>query len=126
MKSVISAGGIFILIITMIIMSCAYTNSVAEEMLQILYKNENNIAKNNWQTAQGLGEDIEHLWRKNRNIMVTLFNHTIIEKVDASIEKMQKSIEMQKKEDFFYESVNLKLLAESLVEQQKISVGNIF
>lgn len=126
MKSVISASVIFILIITMIVISCVYTNNVTEEMLQSLYKNENHVAKNNWQTAKIEGENIENIWYKNRNIMVTLFNHTVIEKVDASIAKMKNTVQMQKKEEFFYESENLGLLLKSLVEQQEISIGNVF
>ncbi len=126
MKSVISAFVIFILIITMIVVSYVYTDSVTGEILQSLYKNENHVAKNNWNTAKAEGENIASVWHKNRNVIVTLFNHTIIERVDECIAKMNNAVQMQKKEDFFYESSNLGLLLKSLVEQQKISIGNIF
>lgn len=126
MKSVISALVIFILIVTMIVITCVYTNNVTEEMLQYLYKNENHVSKNNWQTAQNEVENMENIWYSNRNIMVILFNHAVIEKVDLSIAKIKKTVQMQKKEDFIYESKNLGLLMESLVEQQEISIGNVF
>lgn len=126
MKSVISALVIFILIVTMIVITCVYTNNVTEEMLQYLYKNENHVSKNNWRTAQNEVENMENIWYSNRNIMVILFNHAVIEKVDLSIAKIKKTIQMQKKEDFIYESKNLGLLMESLVEQQEISIGNVF
>ena len=126
MKSVISALVIFILIITMIVITCVYTNNVTDKMLQSLYKNENQVSKNNWQTAKYEGENIENIWRNNRKFMVVLFNHTVIEKVDTSISKLKNAIKMQKKEDFFYESKNFELLLKSLVEQQEISVGNVF
>lgn len=126
MKSVICALVIFILIITMTVFSCVYTESVVGEMLQSLYKNENHVAKNNWITAMDHGEHISFLWNNHRNVMVTLFNHTIIERVDEIILKMNIALKMQKKDEFFYESSNLDLLLKSLLEQQKVSIGNVF
>ncbi len=126
MKSVISALVIFILIITMVVIACIYTDSVTEEMLQSLYRNENYISKNNWQMARTEAEYMENIWHNSQNIMVTLFNHDVIERVNLSIAKTKKTIQMRKNEDFFYESINLKLLLKSLVEQQKISIGNVF
>ena len=126
MKSVICALVIFILIITMIVFSCIYTENVVGEILQSLYKNENHVAKNNWETAVDRGEYISFLWNKHRKVTVTLFNHTIIERVDESIAKMNIALKMQKKDEFFYESSNLDLLLKSLLEQQKVSVGNVF
>lgn len=126
MKSVICALVIFILIVTMVVTACVYTNNVTEEMLQSLYKNENYISKTNWQMAHNEVENMENIWHYSRNTMVILFNHDIIEKVDLSIAKTKKSIQMRRKEDFFYESKNLGLLLKSLVEQQEISIGNVF
>lgn len=126
MKSVICVLVIFILIVTMVVTACVYTNNITEEMLQSLYKNENYISKTNWQMAHSEVESMDNIWQDNRNTLVILFNHNVIEKVDLSIAKTKKTIQMQKKEDFFYESKNLELLLKSLVEQQEISIGNVF
>lgn len=126
MKSVICVLVIFILIVTMVVTACVYTNNITEEMLQSLYKNENYISKTNWQMAHSEVDSMDNIWQNNRNTLVILFNHNVIEKVDLSIAKTKKTIQMQKKEDFFYESKNLELLLKSLVEQQEISIGNVF
>lgn len=126
MKSVISASLIFIFIIIASVTSSAYVNSVTEEMLQSLYRNEIYVAKNLWESAEFETEKLYSLWRKNRSMMSVNFNHTLIDRVDTSIAKIKNAVQMQKKEDFFYERSNFGLLLLSLAEQQKISVENIF
>ena len=109
----------------MITMGGYYVNSLTGEMLQSLYKNEKYIAKNNWQDAEKEIETIADIWNKNRVCMSMLFNHTVIDKIDASIAKIKSVIQMKEKEEFFYEKSNLDLLLVNLKEQQKISIGNI-
>ncbi|MEE1043237.1 MAG: DUF4363 family protein [Clostridia bacterium] len=125
MKSVISAFIIFIIIITTVISSCVYTENVVNGMLQSVYENENFVAKNNWQKALDETEILNSEWENNRRIMEVLFNHSVIERIDSSIKKLNNAVKMLKKEDFIFESKNLQLLLKSLTEQQKISVGNI-
>lgn len=125
MKSVISAFIIFIIIITTVIASCVYTENVVNGMLQSVYENENFVAKNNWQKALDETEKLNSEWENNRRIMEVLFNHSVIERIDSSIKKLNNAVKMLKKEDFIFESKNLQLLLKSLTEQQKISVGNI-
>lgn len=125
MKSVISAFIIFIIIITTVIASCVYTENVVNGMLQSVYENENFVAKNNWQKALDETENLNSEWENNRRIMEVLFNHSVIERIDSSIKKLNNAVKMLKKEDFIFESKNLQLLLKSLTEQQKISVGNI-
>lgn len=126
MKSVITASAIFILIIVLISVSVWYVNDFVDKMLQYLYKNENYVAKNAWQDAEDEMDKMVSTWVERRHVMSVLFNHSFIDKLDVSIEKMKNITQNQKKEDFFYEKSNFYLLLLNLQEQQKISVGNIF
>lgn len=126
MKSVISASLIFIFIVIASVTSGAYVNRVTDEMLQSLYRNEIYVAKNHWESAEFETEKLYSIWMKNRSMMSVNFNHTLIDMVDTSIAKIKNAVQMQKKEDFFYERSNFDLLLLSLMEQQKISVENIF
>ena len=125
MKSVISALVIFIIIITILVVSCAYTENIVNEMLHYVYENEIFFAKNDWMKSSDKISKIDTVWKNARNVMVILFNHTVIEKIDTSISKLNNAVKLQKNEDFLYESENLKLLLKNLIEQQKISVGNV-
>lgn len=125
MKSVISALIIFIIIITLIVVSFVYTENVVNKMLQSVYENENFVAKNNWQKALEETEKLNTDWQNTRKVMEVLFNHSVIERIDSSIKKLNNAVKMLKKEDFIFESRNLELLLKSLTEQQKISIGNI-
>ena len=110
MKSVISAFIIFIIIITTVIASCVYTENVVNGMLQSVYENENFVAKNNWQKALDETEKLNSEWENNRRIMEVVFNHSVIERIDSSIKKLNNAVKMLKKEDFIFESKNLQLL----------------
>ena len=125
MKSVISASVIFILIVIMTVVSVRYVERVSDEMLQSLYKNEKYVAKNNWEYAEKEANYVIDVWQKNRVPMSVIFNHSVIDRIDASVENMKNTVKFKEKRSFYYEKSNLFMLVSSLKEQQKISVGNI-
>lgn len=125
MKSVITASTIFILIIVLISVSIWYVNDFSDEMLQYLYKNEKYIAENDWESAVNGVKKMESLWKKKRNVMAVLFNHSYMDKMDVSIAKLKNTLQNHEKGDYFYEKTNFYLTLQNLREQQKIIIGNI-
>lgn len=126
MKSVISALIIFALIITMAGVSSVFVNNIGDDMLQSLYKNEKYIANNDWENAENETNYVSDVWQKNRVAMSVIFNHSAIDNIDATLEKMKKTVKFQRKESFLYEKSFLSCLIKALKEQQKVSIGNIF
>ena len=125
MKSVISALVIFILIVVMVTSSLWYTGTVADGMLQYLYKYENNFSDLPWQNIENETSQISNMWKKSRTLMSMIFNHQIILELDASVKKLENAVKMQKTDDFIYEKDKLTALLKSLKEQQKITIANI-
>ena len=125
MKSVISAGIIFILIIVMVLASTLYVNKVTDEMLQYLYRYENNFSYFTWEALEYETEKISVLWGNSRRIMSVLFNHHATDELDKSIKKLKDTVKIRETEDFLYEKSNLIRLLLSFREQQKLSIENI-
>ena len=125
MKSVITAFVIFILIVVMMILSYVYVNSVTDNMLACIYKVENEFSKELWESSHYETEKLSKVWKNSRIVMSALYSHQLIDEVDKSVGKLKNSVKTRKKEDFLYEKSNLILLISRLVEQQKITVGNV-
>lgn len=126
MKSVICAVVIFILIITLSVVSAMYTDSCVDEMLHQLYKNEKNVAENQWEYAREGVEKVGDIWAERKTISSFFLNHSVIDSIDSSIERLINSVILREKSVFYYEKNEFELLMKKLKEQQKISLPNIF
>ena len=126
MKSVICALLIFIFIIVTGISSIIYVNRCIDEMLQIVYRNENYFANSMWEEAENEIIKIEKLWGKKRPVLSAFLDHEITGQVDTAVAKLKNAVKMRKKDDFFYECDNFKLILLNIKEQHKISMENIF
>ena len=126
MKSVICAVVIFILIITLSVVSAMYTDSCVDEMLHQLYKNEKNVAENQWEYAREGVEKVGDIWAERKTISSFFLNHSVIDSIDSSIERLINSVILREKSVFYYEKNEFELLVKKLKEQQKISLPNIF
>ena len=126
MKSVITASTIFILIIVLVSASLWYVDDFTDEMLSYNNENEKFIAKNDWESAKKEIKKIEKVWKKKRQIMEVLVNHSYTDKLGLSIVQLKNSIENKEKEEFLKEKINFQLLLTNLEEQQQITIGNIF
>lgn len=126
MKSVISALGIFTLIIILSIISSGYINKSADEMLQQVYKNEKYVAQNSWEDAKNGIESIKQIWESRKTVSSFFLNHSTVDLIDASIEKQKNSVALRERTTYYYENNKFILLIKSLKEQQKISFENVF
>ena len=126
MKSVISAVVIFILIITMSIISSQYVLNTADEILYQVLENEKSVVQGDWKKAERSVTNTREIWYKRRKVATFFLNHSVIDSIDASVERQYNSVVLREKSSFYFEKNKFVLLIKSLKEQQKISLENIF
>lgn len=126
MKSVISALLIFIFIITTIFFSWLYVNNTTNKMLQIVYKNEKYFSNSQWDKADNEIDKLESLWKKRRPMLSVFLNHSDLSDIDINISKLKNTTKIHDNSDFFYETDNVIHSIYNIVDQQKISIYNLF
>ncbi len=125
MKSVITASTIFILIIVLVTWSIWYVGDFTDEMKQYVSNYAQYVEDDQWDSAYEEIEKTHRVWGKHREKLAVLLNHSYIDKLDQSVQKLKEGVQLRKKTDCFYEKNNFYLLLENINEQQKISIGNI-
>ncbi len=126
MKSVISAVIIFVLIVIMSIVSSQYVLNTADEILYHVLKNEKSVEQGDWHNAERSVTNIKKIWGSRRKVATFFLNHSVIDSIDASVERQYNSVILREKSAFCFEKNKFVLLIKSLKEQQKISLENIF
>lgn len=126
MKSVISAATILIFIIILVVVSYSYTQTTVEQMLASIGENEKFVAKNDWSAAENEMSKLNQIWTKRRGFLTTITSHSVIEDIDKRLSKINFALKIRKNDEFFLELGAARLSIYTLLEQQKLSISNVF
>ncbi|MCK8825160.1 DUF4363 family protein [Fuchsiella alkaliacetigena] len=121
-------GITILLIITLAITAYGYTFTMnsAEEMLNDLTELENSIETNNWPQANKEVDELISKWEEINSIWGLLLDHTEMSKLDISINRINKLIELEDQEKTLVELALTKRFLQQIPENEYPRFTNIF
>ena len=121
-------GITILLIITLTITIYGYTFTInsAEKMLANLNTLENSVETNNWAQAKKKIDELTTQWEEISSIWGLLLDHTEMSKLDISINKIDKLIELENKEETLVELTLTRRFIQQIPENEYPQFNNIF
>ncbi len=121
---------IAIILLTIIVIgSLAYiyfVNYVTDPMLSELKDLDNTVLAGDWPKAQTQVALLQQRWDKKEGWMKAFIGHAELDQIQITLSRMRQYINFEDTKDFMNESSVLKLLLQSIVEKEKVSLSNLF
>ena len=121
-------GITILLIITLAITAYGYTFTMnsAEDMLNNLTELESSVEENEWAQAKQQIDELISNWEEINSIWGLLLDHTEMSKLDISINRINKLIELEDQEKTLVELALTKRFLQQIPENEYPRFTNIF
>lgn len=124
MKRLIIAGVLFILVVTIYIISVFYITDSCNKARTLL--NDSVTAYNSNDTAENEAKKLKNYWDKKEKLLSVFVNHTRIDDIEQAVSLLNVYAKNEKDPLFYEYADTIKMLLHQMLEDTKISMHSIF
>lgn len=125
MKEVLGAFSIFVVIITLSVISSVYTNNIAEKLTDLTHSCEKDVQEEKWADANLKIKQARECFSENSHALESFLLHDDIERLSDILTSIEIAVELQ---DESQSVSNIKIFTRrlhELAESDKLTLNNI-
>lgn len=126
MKSLFISTLIVVILITCWIVIYNFLEQSVEDINSILTKMEDKVYNDKWDLALSLYKTVDKKWESTQKVLMLILDHEEMEKINLTLEKIEKFISVKDKSLTLSETAALKYLFSHVKEKESLSLKNIF
>jgi len=117
---------LFVVIISTGIASYYTIQSLTDNLTNYFDELEKNIINENWTKAENTFKNIENNWEQTETIVAIFIDHADLRDLNISLKRISTLIEIQEKKEILPEISVAKDLINSIPEEERLLLRNVF
>lgn len=126
MKRLIIAGVLFILVVTIYIISVFYITNSCSKAKALLNDSVTAYEDHDTAEAEAEAEKLKNYWDKKEKLLSVFVNHTRIDDIEQAVSLLNVYAKNEKDPLFYEYADTIKMLLHQMLEDTKISMHSIF
>lgn len=126
MKVIWLVTGILFMLLTLSTGLFIYTNIIYNDLQESLDLLEKEVQKERWERADKESLRLQEIWSRADAYWTPIMDHRDVDRLDESINRLQKILELRQKEDALLEISTARRLTLRLKDKETPGIRNVF